>query len=61
MTAAGPAGPLSYPQCLIPHGTFAYGGLNPLGRCIWGFQFSAKQSMKRLDGFKEQPPLSIGV
>ena len=24
--------------------TSAYSGLNPLGRCIWGFQFNARQS-----------------
>jgi hypothetical protein len=27
--------------------TSAYGGLNPLGRCTWGFQFSATQSIDK--------------
>jgi hypothetical protein len=27
--------------------TSAYRGLNPLGRCIWGFQFTAKQSIEK--------------
>ncbi|HEX6719835.1 MAG TPA: hypothetical protein VF088_22200 [Pyrinomonadaceae bacterium] len=27
--------------------TSAYNGLNPLGRCIWGFQFTAKQNIDK--------------